>query len=164
MKLNLSALLRGSEKEFSTESFLDYKNIALQEEYVFQHPIKVTVLVENRAGSLKLFATIETLLSVHCGRCLKDIDVPMIIHFDSLLSEKLENEDAENILPIHDAKIDLEDILYETIILHVEPRYFCREDCKGLCPNCGKDLNENACTCKEESADPRLAVLKKLLK
>jgi len=164
MKLNLSALLRGSEKELFATTVLQYGDIALQEEYLFRHPINVQVRVENRAGSLKLFAAIDTQLTVHCARCLQEIDVPLSIDFESLLSEKLENEDAENILPIHDATIDLEEILYETIILHVEPRYFCDEDCKGLCPVCGRNLNENACTCKNEAADPRLAVLKQLLK
>lgn len=47
--------------------------------------------------------------------------------------------------------------------LELPQRYLCREDCRGLCPTCGKNLNEGPCGCREDNGDPRMDVLRRLL-
>mgnify|MGYP002624301755 CR=1 FL=1 len=59
-------------------------------------------------------------------------------------------------------ELDIDDLLESVYILSMDRQILCREDCKGLCPRCGADLNEGACGCGKES-DPRLAVLEQLL-
>ena len=61
-----------------------------------------------------------------------------------------------------DGKVDLGDLARTMFILGMDTKTLCSEDCKGLCPGCGADLNLGPCSCKKE-ADPRLAVLAKLL-
>ena len=57
----------------------------------------------------------------------------------------------------------LEDLLREQVLLAVPLKVICREDCKGLCPHCGKNLNEEgACSCADELEDPRWAALKEI--
>ena len=58
---------------------------------------------------------------------------------------------------------DLDDIVTTTFVLSMDSKFLCREDCKGLCCRCGKDLNDGPCGCQPD-VDPRLAVLKQLLK
>ena len=54
----------------------------------------------------------------------------------------------------------LEDVLREQVLLALPLKSTCREDCKGLCPQCGKNLNQEPCSCSEPAEDPRWAVLK----
>ena len=71
--------------------------------------------------------------------------------FDVKLTDFLDGEEA-----------DLDEILNAAFVLNMDSQLLCREDCKGLCSRCGKDLNEGPCGCKQE-IDPRLAVLAQLL-
>ncbi|HYU46996.1 MAG TPA: DUF177 domain-containing protein, partial [Terriglobales bacterium] len=56
----------------------------------------------------------------------------------------------------------LEDALREQVLLALPLKMVCREDCKGLCPHCGKNLNESQCSCAERLDDPRWAALKEI--
>ena len=57
---------------------------------------------------------------------------------------------------------DLEDIVRTVFVLNLDSKLLCKEDCKGLCPQCGKNLNDGPCNCRKE-LDPRFAALKQLL-
>ncbi len=61
------------------------------------------------------------------------------------------------------SEINLHDILKEQILLNIHMKPLCDENCKGICPKCGKDLNTESCFCEEKDIDPRLEVLKSLL-
>ncbi|MFQ5791837.1 MAG: DUF177 domain-containing protein [Acidobacteriota bacterium] len=61
-------------------------------------------------------------------------------------------------------RIDLRLLIWEQIYLALPMKPLCKQDCRGLCPHCGTNLNLEACRCVEETADPRLAILKTLLK
>lgn len=78
------------------------------------------------------------------------------------LTEELEDEDNEDYYLLEDGTADLEEIARDALILNFEPRLLCKDDCKGLCPKCGKDLNDGPCGCAEDP-DPRMAALRQLL-
>jgi len=63
---------------------------------------------------------------------------------------------------LREEAVEVEEILKERIWLSIPMKPLCKEDCKGLCPTCGKDLNEGECDCPKEAIDPRFAVLKDL--
>jgi uncharacterized protein len=63
-----------------------------------------------------------------------------------------------------DDQIDLSAVLSEQVVIDVPMKPVCSEECKGLCPNCGADLNEGECNCKEDKTDPRLAPLAEIKK
>jgi uncharacterized protein len=79
-----------------------------------------------------------------------------------VLSEEVQNEDNIDIVLLEDGKVDAGDLARTAFILEMDIQTLCSEDCKGLCSRCGADLNLGPCSCKKE-ADPRLAVLAKLL-
>ena len=82
-----------------------------------------------------------------------------------MLARELANEDDaddDEIILLQDDEVDAEDLARTAFILNMDTKILCSEDCRGLCPICGADLNEGPCGCKKE-ADPRLAVLAKLL-
>ena len=130
-----------------------------------QEPVVAKGTVKNSAGVLLLHGTVETTLHGVCDRCAKPFLRKVSYPLDAVLVRELEREeDADEwvFLLEHDCA-DLTDIVRTAFVLNMDSRLLCREDCKGLCFRCGKDLNEGPCGCQAE-ADPRLAVLKTLLK
>lgn len=137
------------------------------EEFGGQRPIREPVEVEgevrNTAGMLELSLTARTTLDCVCDRCLKPFRREKEVPFQCLLAEEKQNEDDEEIVLLEDREfIDPEDLARTAFILGMDTKTLCQEDCKGLCPRCGADLNLGPCGCKREP-DPRLAALAKLL-
>ena len=97
-----------------------------------------------------------------CARCLKEFPMRLRREAAAYLTEELEDEDNEDYYLLEDGTADLEEIARDALILNFEPRLLCKDDCKGLCPKCGKDLNDGPCGCAEDP-DPRMAALRQLL-
>ena len=74
-----------------------------------------------------------------------------------------EEDDNGEFVVVPDDQLDLDQLLTEDILLDVPSKFLCSPGCKGLCPTCGKNLNQGPCGCERDTVDPRLAVLKDLL-
>jgi uncharacterized protein len=149
-------------------------------------PAKLSARLEKFQGGVLLRAESSPRVSTACRRCLRPVEltVPMTFSLSLVpranLSRRLSDEGGER-SPTPDAKargsfdpndvdqetfdgraIELDPLIREQLLLALPMDALCREDCKGLCPSCGQDLNEKACGCKGESADPRWAKLRSL--
>ena len=115
--------------------------------------------------------TIRGKLETHCFRCLKVITVDCNISCAFLLSPDGNNKkdtfvqkDINEVLCLKDYVFDFKDVVEEVVNLSLPLRVLCSENCRGLCPYCGNNLNEHEeCSCSKDIIDPRMAVLKKLL-
>ena len=107
---------------------------------------------------------LTTRLHGECDRCTKPFERELSISLEAVLVTKLENEDYDDpwTFELDGDQADLDDILTTAVVLNMDSKLLCSEDCKGLCARCGKDLNEGPCDCKKE-LDPRLAVLQQFL-
>ena len=74
-----------------------------------------------------------------------------------------DSEDNDDYIISNDGYIDADEALTEQILLELPLKHLCKEDCKGLCPKCGTDLNKSTCNCETKEPDPRFDVLRKLL-
>ena len=137
--------------------------------YGVSQPVSQPVLaqgtVRNTAGVLLMKGSVTTTIHGICDRCAaefsRDIDFPIdVVLVTELTSE--ENED-EWVFPLEGDSADLEDIVRTVFVLNLDSKLLCRDDCKGLGCECGKNLNEGPCLCRKEP-DPRFAALKQLLK
>lgn len=162
MRLDLREIIHipGAVKEFSYE--LELPSVRYFGENPFTRPIRVSGRVRNTAGALELTGVAETVLDTACDRCLKPITVELSVPVETLLAEELANEESDEIVLLEGGAVELDELFATACVLALESKHLCREDCKGLCPTCGKDLNNEECTCGKET-DPRLAVLAKLL-
>lgn len=165
MRLDLRDIIHipGASKDFSGE--LDLSMVELFGEKPFDRPVAIRGTVRNMAGALELSGVAQSTLDTRCDRCLKDLTVELNIPVETLLAEELSNADdpeADDIVLLDNGQVDLDEIFTTACILSLDSKHLCKEDCKGLCPTCGKDLNEGPCSCGKET-DPRLAVLAKLL-
>ena len=134
-------------------------------------------LVEEHHGKHKVVQDIrvkgklETSLEVPCARCLEPVVHQVESSFD-LLYRPLGTDAGHEELSVTDAEAEigyyegegllLEDTLREQVLLALPLKTVCREDCKGLCPHCGKNLNEIQCSCVDEVEDPRWSALKEI--
>lgn len=109
--------------------------------------------------------------TLSCNRCLKPIveraesDVELMIQVErspETGSEHALHEQDLGILYIEDERLSTDPILIEQLQLNIPMKPLCRDDCQGLCPACGADLNAGACSCEEPLADPRWAALASL--
>ena len=99
-----------------------------------------------------------------CSRCGEGFDFSHSFRIERPVARKLvADENDEYILTDEDGFIDLSAVFNDELLLELPTKLLCREDCKGLCPKCGKDLNKGSCNCPTKEIDPRLEVLKALL-
>ncbi len=109
--------------------------------------------------------TISGAVMTTCVRCLESFPSPFSFSLSELFVTDHSIIGADDVFLIDDGNaIDLSPIVREEAILAVPMHAVCREDCQGLCQNCGQNLNEKDCGCEEDTSDPRFAALRNLLK
>lgn len=129
--------------------------------------------VRKQEPRFHLTGRVQTTLEIACGRCLEPFRLPVDVEVDltyvpdpTELGEaevELKDEDLSTAYYRHQA-IDLGDMLREQFYLALPMRPLCREECAGLCPHCGTNLNQGTCACEARWEDPRLAGLRALMK
>jgi len=103
-------------------------------------------------------------VQLECARCLETFAQPLDLHLEAQFGLPPIRPQGETIFPIGVKGIlDLTLALREQIMLDLSMRPLCKPDCRGLCVECGENLNEGTCDCVKETIDPRLAKLKELL-
>jgi uncharacterized protein len=134
-------------------------------------PATVTGKVKSAGNQVSVKGHIDTRAQVECDRCLQKVELPVSADFaleyitgsDYESSEAAELTEAEMSVSVFDGEaIDVDEIVKEQIQLAVPTRTLCREDCKGICPECGIDRNTGECSCVTDDIDPRWAALKNL--
>jgi uncharacterized protein len=154
--------------------------IALGPEYRQRIPIESSGradLVEEHHGKHKIIqdirvkGTLATNLELNCARCLEPVAQDVSRDFDLLYRplgadagrDEMSVTDAEAEISYYQGEgVELEDVVREQVLLAVPLKVICREDCKGLCPHCGKNLNQEQCSCAVEAEEPRWAALKEI--
>jgi uncharacterized protein len=134
-------------------------------------------LVEEHHGKHKVIQDIRvkgqltTSLESNCARCLEPITQDVKREFDLLYRpqgsdagrDEISVTDAEAEISYYEGEgLLLEDVVREQILLAVPLKLTCREDCKGLCPHCGTNLNQEKCSCEVTREEPRWAALKEI--
>ena len=117
--------------------------------------------VFNEAGILQLEGTLTAEMICVCDRCGEEFKSVKTTALDVVLSAEESDENPELFL-IEGDSVDLDEVVATCLILDMETKFLCREDCKGLCAGCGKNLNLGPCGCRKQ-LDPRFAVLEQLL-
>ena len=130
----------------------------------FSSPVKVRGFVKSMAGYMFLHEDISLDYKTACARCAEPVDGKLEFAFEKDIADEGVSEDNDDYIFIKDKKLDLIEPTEEQLMLELPSKTLCRDDCAGLCIKCGKNLNYGKCSCKEETGDPRLQILKTLLK
>jgi len=157
----------GSELEFSFKA--SWSHLATATARI---PILAPVLVRGKVTKtgpvLVVKGQVATTLELTCDRCLARFSYPVIASLEEEFASPANQTGGEagadqEIRPLEDDILDLQPAVTEVLILALPMKWLCQENCRGLCPQCGQNLNEGRCRCRTETVDPRLATLKQLL-
>lgn len=129
--------------------------------------------LERSSGEVLVTGDVSVKLRLTCARCLKEYDIILKAAIDCTYAPAEQVEDSHAHELKHDeldmgfyteGQLNMDEVAQEHVALNVPMRPLCGESCKGMCPKCGKDLNESPCGCVHGDTDPRLKVLEKYLK
>jgi uncharacterized protein len=122
-------------------------------------------------NDIRIAGELSTSLELTCARCLEPVTEKVARSFDLLYrpqgtdagkeEQSVTTSEAE-VSYYHGEGLQLEEVIREQVLLAIPLRAVCREDCKGLCPQCGKNLNQEKCSCTVRIEDPRWSGLKDL--
>ena len=129
----------------------------------FVSPAAAEITVCNRAGLVEFSADVRFICKFRCDRCAEIQNRDFACKFRHILVASLSDDSGDDYIEAPDYKLDTDALLRDDILLELPSKFLCKDSCKGLCPKCGKNLNEGDCGCSLQEADPRLAILRQLL-
>ena len=147
-------------------------SVVEDEEYKVVAPVHLVMDVHKDGDAYRAIGRVQTRLQLECGRCLElfeiSVDSPFelryVPHAENAGEEEREVEEDDLTTAFYkDESLDLGELMHEQFVLALPMKPLCEEACKGLCPECGSNLNKTQCDCAPRWEDPRLASLKSLL-
>lgn len=140
-------------------------------DFRFEDPLKSEVKIRRAGQSILIRGKVQTRLILQCVRCLREFLYPISSDYeltllplkDTSFAEEVElsSEDMESSFFVG-GEIHLSEIACEQVFLEIPIKPLCKEDCRGLCPSCGIDLNISSCNCKEKGLESKFLGLQKL--
>ena len=163
------------EFEESPQVFPIINEMEKKQECEFLKPLKIRLKAFRVRELYEVQGTLRTSIRLPCSRCLKDFDAPMASDFELTYTKEMpglmdvfDEEEIEvrveeiGMIYFKGEEINLQQGIQEQVVMAFPLQPLCDENCKGLCPNCGSDLNQGDCGCKREPGSNKFAVLKNL--
>lgn len=172
MKFNVAQLLKapvGSRREYELDDNIE----ALDGDIQAVEPLTGKLSLTRTASGILATGRLHTVVAIECRRCMQRFTSPVDMELeeefvptiDVLTGTSVPTDGIEEALQIDEHHmLDLSEVVRQYIILQREQYPLCDETCAGLCPVCGKNLNEGPCGCQDAAEDPRWAALRELLK
>jgi uncharacterized protein len=168
LSLNLNRI-RTAEERF--EQVYTPEQFGGDDDFRVAEPIALAFDIFKDKLQFRLVGTVKTTLALACSRCLEPYTLPVDQRFDLRYQphaqntgegeREIEEDDLTTAFYAND-EIDLGQLMREQFYLALPMKPLCSDDCKGLCPACGANLNRTTCDCSRSWEDPRLAALKEL--
>ena len=165
MLINLSDILSKEGETQRVEAMVDMENFTSRlGTFPVQKKTPVHFTIQNKGKKvLQINGEGSVTLLIPCGRCLSDVPEEIVFAFerevDMKQSEEERIKDSDESNYITGGNLDVEQLVYNEILINWPLRVLCKDDCKGICSHCGKNLNQGPCDCKVENLDPRMAVI-----
>ena len=169
MRISLSEILSGGSgsKELTVESGLEsFAYDGSDYGFISKEPVMIKL---NRISprSLRFTAQTQCVLSAECSRCLEPVELPFDISTDEELvidenGGASTRDDDEKLSYVEGFELDVDGYLREELMIGFPLQVLCSDDCKGLCPKCGANLNKGECGCDRTVLDPRMSIIRDL--
>jgi uncharacterized protein len=167
MKIEIEGLTEGGE---DFERVYSPEELPLEDEFArLASRVRVNGHASRKRGEVEVRGSLDTTVELPCDRCAAPVVFPVNVDFKAELgfadanannAEATELQDADmDFSTVEGDAVDLDEIAREQILLALPLRHLCGEDCKGLCPTCGANLNERDCDCGHKEIDPRWSAL-----
>jgi len=169
MLINLSDVLSEQHKPIDTEVSLESNEVSLQSgkySIIEKQPVHIEIIhVKNKELVIK--GSSRLVIEIPCDRCLETVAEGMDIEFSKdvdLDATDAGQAECDEMNYIDGFNLDVDQLLYNEILIGWPMKILCCEDCKGICNVCGQNLNEGACDCEDTSLDQRMSVVRDLFK
>lgn len=161
LRFNFGHLLEG-DLGVHRDVELDYPEIEVSDD-VSLSPLKGSFRATHTSRGVYLQGMLDTVVETECTRCLATVELPIELEIDDLFYHPAYTAPPGEFVVNEDGILDLAPLVRELSLLSVPMQVYCREACKGICVQCGANLNETTCDCVFDDIDPRLAELRTLL-
>ena len=152
----------GGAKKLDAE--FDFSDLEFGGVFPITTPVKITGEILSKTEIVEMKAKIYADYSADCDRCGEPTTKHYCFEVNKTLVTELANaEEDDDVIVMPDMRLDLEDLTRAEVVLNLPIKHLCREECKGICADCGKNLNEGECGCDKTVIDPRLEALRRLL-
>lgn len=159
MESNRKSINRDLDFEYTAEDFtVGY------ETYKVLEPVKVKGKVKVVSGIIDLNVSVKTRIGSDCDRCLDYFERDIEVGINEKLAKNVSEDDLDTIQLTENDTVDLTDIITKGIISSLPIQNLCSLSCKGLCQECGTNLNQMTCDCDKDQVDIRLEALKDIFK
>lgn len=161
LRFNFGYLLaadRGTRRDIE----LDYPEIEISED-VSLSPLKGKFRATRTSNGIHIAGKLQSIIETDCTRCLSTVALPIELELDEMLHYPPSQAAAEEYTIGDEGVVDLAPLVRELSLLEIPMQVFCEEACKGMCIQCGQNLNVAECDCVIDDIDPRFAALKALL-
>lgn len=163
MLLQLKDVFLNDGRRLSVDYSLPLSELELNGDYPFKSPVEVCAEAVNRAGLVELSVKTVFDYTTRCDRCFEEIVKHMHFTFKHRLAVELIDDENDDYIETPDYNLELDQLVESDIILNLPGKMLCKDDCRGLCPQCGQNLNSEQCRCSGIETDPRLEILNQLL-
>jgi uncharacterized protein len=170
MQINISEIISTNFKKQEYKPELALPSYYFEgEHYEFIEKQPVILTVQNEGNSVVHFSgRVDVTLDIPCSRCLTSVPTKIAFDFDRKIDfNKVKEEqmdDLDETSFMEESSLDVDRFVYNEILIRFPMKTLCREDCKGLCFQCGKNLNEGECGCDRASLDPRMSAIRDIFK
>ena len=141
---------------------LDYPDVKVSEDVTLR-PLRGWFNATRTTEGIYIDGELYSTLTTACVRCLDDAIIPITITLDELFFYPPQTAPEGEPTIGDDGFLDLTPLVRELSLLEVPIKVLCRDDCQGLCQECGQNLNLGTCDCPDQMIDPRMAALQQLL-
>lgn len=164
MIVNLEKYFLSDDAEDSLRFCVDLKEIEIDGVYPFPFPVDVQADLKSFSNSVLLDIKFSYIIQKPCDRCLEVAKEEYSEANSYVIVTALNEEDQDGRYILAENKLlNLDELVYSSVITEFPTKFLCSSDCKGLCPMCGQNLNEGDCSCDKKQVDPRLEVLRQLM-
>ena len=167
MLIDFRELLSGSGNEISYPANIDMTSL---DDGVNSYPVirkDPFVIQAYKTGKdkVQIQCNGSVILSIPCDRCLEPVEMNIDFNVDDVIEfNKTESDEEQEEKDYIDGyNLDVDRLIFGELLVSIPGKILCREDCKGLCPVCGTNLNVAECGCDRDVLDPRMSVFKDIL-
>ncbi|MCI8814845.1 MAG: DUF177 domain-containing protein [Lachnospiraceae bacterium] len=165
MRIQLTEILSADGQALHREVPLerDTMEVGAERFRLFEKSPVTLDIVHTGDRVIEIEGSCEASAKIPCGRCLEEVDISFALHISRKVDLKESDEERVRELDegnfITGTELDVEQLVYNELLVQWPMRVLCREDCKGLCSRCGANLNNKPCDCDRTSLDPRMAAI-----
>ena len=172
MQLDLRGLLAGAERVLPFAYALSLPTDFAEQSPIFYgvefpSPVQVEGEIVNTAGYMRMTLTLTVDYIAPCSRCLEEVSDSFSLSLEKTVvpkdvTEDMDEDTLDDYAVVEDGFLSMDEQLLDLLYMEFPSKILCDEDCQGLCPGCGANLNHQDCKCQPE-IDPRLAPLQAIL-